>query len=201
MSVLVWIEQKENEAVASCWEVVGKGRELADALGTPLIALVMGSATAETAQHAQTYGVDQVLTATSPALQHYRLGAYAAGLKAAIAQCDATVVLTSATVRGRELSASVACDLGAGLAPDAVDLKIENGALVAVRSIYSGNILTDVTFSSAIQVASVRPRSFPVPDTGAAGGEIVALDLAIDDASLGETVTAAQSTDSGEISL
>ena len=34
MSVLVWIEQKENDAVASCWEVVGKGRELADALGT-----------------------------------------------------------------------------------------------------------------------------------------------------------------------
>jgi len=201
MSILVWIEQKNNGAVASCWEVVGKGRELADALGTSLVALVMGSATDESAQRSLTYGVDQVLTATDPALEHYRLSAYAAGLKAAIAQSNATIVLTSATVRGRELSAAVACDLGAGLAPDAVDLAVDGNALVAVRSIYSGNILTDVTFSSAIQVASVRPRSFPIPEAGIAGGEIGALDLSIDEDSLGETVTAAQSTDSGEISL
>lgn len=201
MSVLVWIEQNNNAAVASCWEVIGKGRELADSLGTPLIALVLGATTDATGQAAQQYGADQVLVATDPALDHYRLSAYAAGLKAAIAQSNATIVLTSATVRGRELSAAVACDLGAGLAPDVVDLNVDGGTLIAVRSIYSGNILTDVTFNSAIQVASVRPRSFPMPEAVAAGGEIVSLDWSVDEGSLGETVTAAQSTDSGEVSL
>jgi electron transfer flavoprotein alpha subunit len=141
------------------------------------------------------------LVATDPALEHYRLGAYAAGLKAAIAQSDATVVLTSATVRGRELAAAVACELDAGLAPDAVDLTIDDGALVAVRSIYSGNILTDVTFRSALQIASVRPRSFPMPEAGATSGELLTLDLALDESSLGETVIASQSTDSGEVNL
>ena len=29
MSVLVWVEQKNNEAVVSSWEVLGKARELA----------------------------------------------------------------------------------------------------------------------------------------------------------------------------
>lgn len=201
MSVLVWIEQKNNHAVASCWEVVGKGRELADVLGTSLVALVMGAATEETSHAAQTYGIDQIFVATDASLEHYRLGAYAAGLKTAIEQSGATVVLTSATVRGRELAAVVACELGAGLAPDAVDLKIEDGSLVVVRSIYSGNILTDVIFSSAIQVASVRPRSFAMPEVGSTSGEVVVLDLTIDEATLGETVTATQSTDSGEISL
>jgi electron transfer flavoprotein alpha subunit len=201
MSVLVWIEQKNNDAVASCWEVVGKGRDLANMLDTSLVALVLGAETAATAATAQTYGVDQVLTATDPALEHYRLSAYAAGLKAAIAQSGATVVLTSATVRGRELAAAVACDLNAGLAPDAVDLRVEAGALVAVRAIYSGNILTDVTFSSALQVASVRPRSFPMPEAGAAGGAVTPLDFTVDESSLGETVTASQSTDSGEVNL
>jgi len=201
MSILVWIEQTNHGAISSCWEVLGKGRQIANDLGTSLTALVIGAETAATAQAAQAYGADQVLTTTDPALATYRLGAYSAVLQAAITQSSATIVLTSATTRGRELSAAVACTLEAGLAPDAIDLRVENDRLVAVRSIYSGNILTDVTFSSAIQVASVRPRSFPPPEAGAATGSVQALTVPIDEATLGEKVIATQSTDSGEISL
>ena len=201
MSVLVWIEQKNNQAVSSCWEVVGKGRALADELGTTLVALVMGSETAATAATAQSYGVDQVLTITQPALEHYRLGAYSAGLQAAIATSGATVVLTSATGRGRELAAAVAYALDAGLAPDVSDLRIDAGKLVAVRAVYSGNLLTDVLFQQPVQVASVRPRAFPAPTPGTAQGSVQELDLTLAESELGETVTAVQSTDSGEVNL
>lgn len=201
MSVLVWIEQKNNQAVSSCWEVVGKGRALADELGTTLVALVMGAETAATAATAQSYGVDQVLTITQPALEHYRLSAYRAGLQAAITASGATIVLTSATGRGRELAAAVAYALDAGLAPDVSDLRLEDGKLVAVRAVYSGNLLTDVLFQSPVQVASVRPRAFPAPTPGTAQGSVQELDLTLAESELGETVTAVQSTDSGEVNL
>lgn len=201
MSILVWIEQTNTQAVASCWEVLGKARQLADELETTVSALIIGAETETTAQAAQTYGVNQVLSATDPALAHYRLSAYRTVLQQAIEQSGATIVLTSATTRGRELSAAVACTLGAGLAPDAIDLQIEDGRLVAVRAIYSGNILTDVTFTSPLQVASVRPRSFAMPDAGAATGFVEALAVNLEEAALGEKVTATQTTDSGEISL
>jgi electron transfer flavoprotein alpha subunit len=201
MSILVWIEQNNQQPVASAWEVLGKARQLAGDLGGAVTALVIGAETAAAAQAAQSYGVDQVLTATDPALATYRLGAYSAVLQAAIQQSGATVVLTSATTRGRELSAAVACALDAGLAPDAVDLRVENNQLVAVRAIYSGNILTDVTFTSPVQVASVRPRSFPMPEAGAATGRAQALSVAIDEGAVGEQVLSSQSTDSGEVNL
>ena len=142
-----------------------------------------------------------MLTLTSPALADYRLSAYVAALKKAVADAGATVVLAAATTRGREVTATVACDLGAGLAPDAVDLRVDGGKLVAVRSVYSNNILTDVTYSSPLQVASVRPRSFPMPEAGAAGGEVKAVDPGISDADVKEKVIEVKSTDSGEISL
>lgn len=201
MSILVWIEQINNQAVASAWEVLGKARQLASELDTTVTALVMGAETAATAAAAQTYGADQVLTATDPALAPFRLGAYSAVLKTAIVQSAATIILTSATARGRELSAAVACALEAGLAPDAVDLRVEAGKLVAVRAIYSGNILADVTFNSSLQVASVRPRSFPLPEAGAAAGRVEALAVAIDEGALGEKVIASQTADSGEVNL
>ena len=50
MSVLVWIEQSKGAAVASSWEVLGQGRVLANALGTKLVAAVIGSDTAKSAE-------------------------------------------------------------------------------------------------------------------------------------------------------
>jgi electron transfer flavoprotein alpha subunit len=201
MSVLVWIEQTEDGVVPSCWELAGKGRELADALGTSLDAVVMGAETAQAAAAAQSYGFDKVYAAEDPVLAVYRLTAYAAGLQKAVAASGATIVLTSATIDGRELSAYMACELDAGLAPDAVDLRIEDGKLVATRSVYSNNILTDVIFNSDVQVASARPRSFPVPEAGAAGGEVIALDLGLGEDAVPEKVIDVKVSDSGEVSL
>ena len=124
MSVLVWIEQSNGHAVASSLEVLGKGRQIADEVGAPLVAVVIGAETGTTAESARQYGADLVLTVSNPVLANYRLSAYAAGLKRAIEEIEAAIVLTSATARGRELSAAVACELGAGLAPDAIDLRV-----------------------------------------------------------------------------
>ena len=201
MSVLVWIEQTQSGPLANSWEVLGAGRKVADALGTQLVAAVIGSDTAAAAEAARTYGADPVLTLTSPELAQYRLSGYAAALQKAVAEAGATVVLAAATTRGRELTATAACNLGAGLAPDAVDLRVEGGSLVAVRSIYSNNILTDVTFTSPVQVASVRARSFPMPEAGAAGGEVKAVDAGVSADSVKEQVVEVKTSDSGEISL
>lgn len=201
MSVLVWIEQTNHKAVVSSWEVLGKARELATALGTPLVALVMGSETAATAQEAANYGANEVYTITSPVLANFRLTPYAAGLKAAVQAAGATVVLVSATTRGRELCAAVACEVNAGMAPDAIDLRAEGGKLVAVRPVYSNNILTDITYSSDIQFASVRPRSFPIPAVGNGAATVKELALALTEEQVPEKVVAVKASDSGEVSL
>lgn len=201
MSVLVWIEQMNGQAVASSWEVLGKARQVADDLGAPLVAVAMGADISATAELARQYGADLVLTITSPVLENYRLSAYAAGLRRAIEEVEAAVVLTSATTRGRELSAAVACELEAGLAPDAVDLRVEADKVVAVRAIYSGNILTDVTFNSPMQFVSIRPRSFPLPEAGEAVAELQPLDLGLNEDQVAEKVLEVKSTDTGEIGL
>ncbi len=186
MSVLVWIEQSNNQAVPSSWETLGKARELADALGTELAAVVMGAETAATAAAAGQYGADVVYAITSPLLAEYRLSAYVAGLEKAVQEAGATVLLASATTRGRELSAAAACRLDAGIAPDATDLRIEGGKLAAVRPVYSNNLLVDITFDGDLQVASVRARSFPMPVAGDAKAAVKELDLGLGEDDIAE---------------
>jgi electron transfer flavoprotein alpha subunit len=199
MSVLVYIELAKSGVSSTSLEVLGKGKELAAALGTSVVAAVLGGDTAGAAATVAGYGVD-VLSLSSPVLADYRLSAYSAALKKAATESNATVLLLGGTTRGRELAAMVACELGAGYAPDAVDLRVDGGKLVAVRSVYSNNILTDVTFSSPLQVVSVRGRSFPLPEAGGAGS-VQAVDPGVDAAAVKETVIEVKATDSGEISL
>ncbi|MCC6167904.1 MAG: electron transfer flavoprotein subunit alpha/FixB family protein [Caldilineaceae bacterium] len=201
MSVLVWIELTNGKPAATSWEVLGKSRELAAALGVPLAAAVIGESTEAAAREAGTLGAQTVYTLTGPLFAQYRLSAYAAGLKQAVDAANAGVVLTAATTRGRELCAAVACEMDAGMAPDAVDLRVEGGKLVAVRSVYSNNILTDVTFNTPVQFASVRPRSFPMPEANGGSAEVVALPPAIDESQVPEKVLEVKSGDSGEVSL
>ncbi len=202
MSVLVWIEQQASGApVSSSLEALGAGKGVAGELGVPLVAFVAGSDTNDAANSAISHGADSVLAATDPALANYRMSAYADVLKEAVGNAGASVVLTSATVRGRELSAAVACDLGAGLAADVTGLGTDGSKLTATRAVYSGNILADVVFNSDIQVASLRARAFPMPDGGGAGGAVEAMGVSLSEDAIPEKVTDVQVTESGEISL
>lgn len=200
MSVLVWIEQNNNGPVGNSFEVLGKAKELAATLGTQSVAVLIGGDAANV-EKVRSYGADVVVTVTSPALATYRLSAYVKALRKAVETAGATVILMAATVRGREVAAMLGSELDAGYAPDAIDLRVEGGRLVAVRSVYSNNILADVTFSSPVQVVSVRPRSFPMPEPGAVSGEVRAIDAGLSEGDVKEQVIEVKSTDTGEVSL
>ena len=202
MSVLVWIEQNGDQAVPSCWEVLGKARQVADDLGLPLVAAVVGASTEATALAASSRNADAVYTVTDERLASYRLSAYAAALRQVAEAVEATVILTSATTTGREVAAAVACDLDAGYAPDAVDLRVEGGKLVAVRPVYSNNMLADITFASDVQVVGVRPRSFPQPEPGEIQADIEDLPFDLAAADISEEVLSAEILEAGgEVSL
>lgn len=201
MSILVWIEQNNGAAVSSCWEVLGKAQELADRLGTSAAALVIGDDIDAIAQEALGYGAATVYTASSPVLAQYRLQPYAALAEQALEVAGATLFLTNATLRGGTLAATVACSRGGGMAANISDLWVEGGKLAATRAVYSGNILADITFESELAVASIRPRSFPMPEKGAGGGNVQPLPVSLDEASIREKITDFRAADTSEVSL
>lgn len=199
MSILVWVEQQDGQPLPSSLEVLGKAREIAAELNVSLHALVLGNA--EAAQSVARFGPESVWVAEDALLATYRLDIYAQALAAAVEAVDATTVLTAATARGRDVCAAVAFDHDAGLAPDAVDLRVEAGRLVAVRAIYSNNILADVVFESPRAFVSIRPRSFALPQPTESSAAIRTLDFSAVDATRAEEVLESKTVGGGEINL
>lgn len=73
-------------------------------------------------------------------------------------------VLAPGTLWGREVAARLAVSLDAGMVGDAVALDVNDaGRLVCWKPAFSGRIVAEVTTSSAVQVATVRPGRRPGP--------------------------------------
>ena len=201
MSILVWIEQNDGQAVSNCWELLAKAKELAAEPETGVAALLIGDEVDEAARQAFSYGADAVFTAVDASLSHFRLQPFAAIAEQAVDQIGATVFLTNASIRGGILAATVACRQQAGIAANASDLRMESGKLVATRTIYSGNIRAEIHFESRLAVASVRPRSFPMPQPVNGSERVETLDVELNEDDIRQKIVDFRTADPDEISL
>jgi electron transfer flavoprotein alpha subunit len=97
--------------------------------------------------------------------------------------------------------AAAQCNIG--MAAEVVDLDVDaSGKLVAERPVFSGNITATIVFSGDRQMATVRVRSFPMPeqDPGRAG-EIIPLAVNLAGAAQAEEILAFEGVETGELDV
>jgi electron transfer flavoprotein alpha subunit len=175
--VWVFIEQVGGEVAPVSWELLGKGRELADDLGTGLAGLLLGYHVRARAGEIFHYGADKVYLMDDPVLEHYRTPPYAHGLVGLAQKYKPEIILLGATSLGRDLAGAVATRLGTGLTADCTVLEIdrETRLLKQTRPAWGGNIMATILCKKhRPQMASVRPRVMDMPEPAPArAGEIV----------------------------
>jgi electron transfer flavoprotein alpha subunit len=164
--VWVWVEQFGGQPAGISWEMMGQGRILADQLGAPLTACVLGHGVEAAARQAIAYGADRVFLADDPTLKDYRTEPYSQILVRLVREYRPEVFLLGASARGRDLAGSVATTLYTGLTADCTGLEIdpETRLLRQTRPAFGGNIMaTIITPNHRPQMATVRHRVFDTP--------------------------------------
>jgi electron transfer flavoprotein alpha subunit len=175
--VWVLIEHKGGEIAAISKELLGKGKEIADGLGQPLSALVVGDNTGSLVEQAFAAGASKAYVVEDAALAQYTTDGYVAAAKAAIEAHQPEVLLTGSSLQMRDLTGALAAELGTGLAPDVTGLKVEGGQLAAIRPSHGANVVNTLTWGEARpMIASVR-RQVGQPISGAGAGEVVKVAL------------------------
>lgn len=149
-------------------ELASKAFELASALGGKAQGVLLGREVAVSAEELGPYGVQTVWAVESQDLEPYRGDAHAKALFDLVEKVKPQIILASASSTGKDVLPRLAMKFKAGLATDCVDLKIENKKLKARRPIFAGKALVDIEFLSAMQLATVRPNSFVIKQTGTA---------------------------------
>jgi len=159
--VWVYCEFREGNLATVSLELLGIGRQLADARGVKLSAILIGFGSKETAEKLIGHGADIVYRADDPALAYFTDETYGAVLTKLIQEHKPEVVLAGATAIGRSFIPGVANILGAGLTADCTQLSIResDGALLQTRPAFGGNIMATIECpSSRPQMSTVRPK-------------------------------------------
>ncbi len=180
--VWTFAEQAEGRLRPVSYELLARGRELADELGTELSAVLLGADVDRSdVQELILRGADRVYLVESPALGHFLVKPYASVMEYLIETYQPEIFIAGATTVGRTLMPYVAIKVNTGLTADCTGLDIEEGTgnLLQTRPAIGGNIMATIkTPDHRPQMATVRPRStVPPPRVEGRVGEVISVQI------------------------
>jgi len=160
------------------FELLTRGRKLADKLGTELASVLIGNNISNDDLQELIYrGADKVYTVNDPQLDNFIVENYANVLESLVNEYRPEIIIAAATTSGRSLMPYLSVRINAGLTADCTDLDIEEdtGNLLQTRPAIGGNILATIkTPEHRPQMATVRPKSTRLaPKDNSRTGEII----------------------------
>lgn len=167
--VWVYVEHEHGHVHPVSWELLGKGRQLADKLQVPLAGIVLGGSDdgiRALCDEAVRHGADLCYLVQDEVLRDYRNQAYTKGMADLVERFQPEVLLLGATTQGRDLAGSLASTLLTGLTADCTGLDIDptDRTLLSSRPTFGGSLMcTIVNMATRPQMATVRPRVMAMP--------------------------------------
>jgi len=161
----VWTlaETKDGKLREVSFELLSRGRKLADQLRTALCSVVIsGQMSDKELEQLIKRGADKVYIVEASVLEHFTVETYSNVLVDLISQYKPEVLIAAATTTGRTLMPHVSIRIKTGLTADCTGLEIEldTNNLLQTRPAIGGNILATIkTPNHRPQMATVRPRS------------------------------------------
>jgi len=186
--VYVFAEQRDGKIQNVALELLGKARELADALGEKVVAIFLGKNIKDQAQSLIAAGADKVLVCDDSHLETYLTEPYTEAITQIIKEFKPGILLIGATTIGRDLGPRVSARNVTGLTADATKLEIseEEKEFRMTRPAFGGNLMATILCKNhRPQMSTVRPGVMQklTPDASRKG-EIVDYKVNFDDAKI-----------------
>ncbi len=179
--VWVFAEQRDGRLKNVAFELLARGRELANNLKTELCAVCFGHSV-DGIEQLIAYGADKVYLTDSPDFASNPEDLCTKQLIGLIQRYKPEIVLAGATSLGRSFIPRVAAAVGTGLTADCTGLEIdiEKRLLLQTRPTFGGNILaTIICPANRPQMSTVRPRVFKKGASDASRkGQVIQVDFA-----------------------
>ncbi len=177
--IMVYVETAEGNPVKVALEMLSPAKELADAKGGKVIAVVIGNNIHDAAQKIAQAGADQVLMIDAPEYEKYNMDVYADVLANLMKEISPEVLFIGGTQDGKDLAPILSSKFEAGCASDVMNIKIDDtGKIVFTCPLYGGTILEDIEITSFPKIAVLRSGAFPKLEDSTTG-EIIEKQVSI----------------------
>jgi electron transfer flavoprotein alpha subunit len=157
--VLVLAEHLRGELSDITYEMLGAGRKVADGLGAPLHAALVGRGGAALAP--KLGAADQVFVIDTPELEVPPAKLVAAAVKALMERKGDGLVLVGGTNLSMGIGTALGEQAGVAFVNFGRELKAADGGITVISQLFGGKILSEVRLADARGVVCVYPGSFP----------------------------------------
>ena len=158
--IFVLTEHRQGKIRDVTFEMLTKGRELAEKTSSELTAVLLGKNVKEYAKNLSEYA-NKVIVVEDSKLENFNSVAYQKVLSKLIEKHKPLLTLIGHTSFGVDLAPRLATALNIPLATDCIDIAFNNGTLFVTRQMYGGkvNVRAKVKESESYMV-TVRPATF-----------------------------------------
>jgi electron transfer flavoprotein alpha subunit len=184
----VWVvaEHFQGRLNDITFELLGKGRELATALGGKLAVVLLGSKVS--GMVGELGAADVIFTADRPELGEFVPDAYSAVLEAGLKDTQPRLVLMGSTSVGLDLLSLLSARLNFPCIDSCIRIETQDGRVVATSQIYGGKLFAEVALPERTALVAVVPGMFPL-EAGKVRGMPEVQSLALPEALPGAKIT------------
>ncbi len=168
MAVLVFIEIAEGEIKKSSLEAVSYAKSVADAMGTSVTALALGTISNSELENAAKHGATKVLHAADAVYNNQVINAYTTALvEAAKAEGSTVIVLEKSSIVDA-IAPRIAARLNASLASNVTELPNLSNGFEVECSIFTGKAFAVNKLTAPIKVLAIKKNAHAAIDHGTA---------------------------------
>jgi electron transfer flavoprotein alpha subunit len=166
MANFIVITETENGLLKKASkEALTLARQLAEEKSGKVSALVVGTMGDELQADVARYGPSQIIHLDHEKSMQYSPDLWATVIAGAIKEFSGDIILTSASIRGKDLMPHISAKFEKSTAQDATKLFWEGDKLLIIRPMYAGKALASFSFTGTPQFITLRPNALPARES------------------------------------
>jgi len=182
--IIILAEHRRGELRDVTWEMVSKGRQLAESLGAETAVALLGKGVNGIAE-ALKPTAHRILLIEDDRLENFNSETYEKVLVQLITERKPFLTLIGHTAMGMDLAPGLAARLKMPLATDCIGVDVKDETFSLTRQIYAGKVNAEVYFlKKGPYMITLRSGAFPVQEKDPLPGEIVPIPSPLTDEGL-----------------
>jgi electron transfer flavoprotein alpha subunit len=199
--IIVIAEHRRGELRDVTWEMLSKGRQLAESTSAELGVALLGKGMNPLAGALKSK-VKRVLLIEDPRLEAFNPETYKKVLIQLITERKPFLTLIGHTAMGMDYAPRLAASLKMPLATDVIGIDAKDESVSLIRQLYGGKVNAEVSFTKKGPfMVTVRPGAFPVVEKEPLAGEIVSLSSPLTDEGLARRFLEYVEAAAGEVDI
>jgi electron transfer flavoprotein alpha subunit len=182
--IIVLAEHRRGELRDVTWEMLSKGRQLAESIGAEIGVALLGKGVGQLAEVLKPKA-HRVFLVEDDRLEAYNSETYEKVLAQLMTERKPLLTLIGHTAMGMDFAPGLAAHLKMPLATDCIGIEAAGETFSLTRQLYGGKINATVSFlKKGPYMVTLRTGAFPPIDKGALPGEMVPLPSPLTDEGL-----------------